>query len=79
MPCLLGRPDNECIPGAVKVDIVSKYLYRDVGQHLLGQHMDDRLFIFSLYRSLKPRMYLANEVDSIIVEEGQYVEEALLV
>ena len=41
--------------------------------------MNDRQFIFSLYRSLKPRMYLATEVDCIIAEEGQYVEEALLV
>ena len=79
MPSLLGAIDAPCIPFAVKLDIVSKYLYRDIGQNLLDGFMDDRYFIYNLYRNLKPRTYLHDDVDQIIGEEGQFVEEALLI
>lgn len=79
MPCLLGKKDADCMPFAVKVDIVSKYMYRDIGQNLLDQQMDDSYFIYSLYRNLKPRMYIADDLDKTIVEEGQFVDEALLI
>lgn len=67
------------MPNAVKVDIVSKYLYRDIGLNLLGQHMGNQRFIYSLYRNLKPRSYIADQPDMFIIEEGAYVEEALLI
>lgn len=36
MPCLLSRVDSPCMPFWVKIDIVSKYMYRDIGQNLLS-------------------------------------------
>lgn len=54
-------------------------MYRDIGQNLLGTHMADRRFVYSLYRNLKPRSYMAEQPDMFIVEEDVYVEEALLV
>ena len=50
MPSILERKDYECMPFYVKMDIVSKQMYRDIGQNLLGNHMDDQYFIYSLYR-----------------------------
>ena len=66
------------MPSALKIQLVSKYLYRDIGQNLLDEYKDDAYFVYSLYRNLKPRMYLSDAYDCTIVEEGQYVDEELL-
>ena len=79
MPGLIQKVDNPALPSAVKIDIVSKYMYRDVGLNLLNLQMHDSYFIYNLYRNLKPRQYTNDPVDQVISEEGSAVEECLLI
>lgn len=77
---MLILADAKCLAPMVKIDIVSKFLYNDIGQNLVDESIRkrDSYFIYHLLRALKPRFYLANVDDEIIVEENGHVCEALL-
>lgn len=79
LPSLIVRIDADCLVEAVKVQLISKYLYRDIGQNLLISQTNDAYFIYQLKRALKPRFYKSSTEDAIIAEEGATVFEALFV
>ena len=53
-------------------------MYADTRFGMIKNLENDRNFLYSMFRGLKPRQFLASDPeDSIIVEENQHVEEIL--
>jgi hypothetical protein len=49
MPSILGRQHCKCMPKFVSMEIVSNYMYRDIGQYLMNDLSGDKYFISNLY------------------------------